>query len=263
MNNDKKFDISSHQKTALQALCEVDKIFKENGIIYYIIAGTTLGAVRHKGFIPWDDDIDIGIYRKDVHAAASLLQKHLSDKYYYDDCYTNPKFPRLYGKVLDKNNGYGCVDVFQLVKTSNKIFERKFQWFSRKVIFKIYKAKIGYINKNEVQGMVNRCKLVAAKLLSLLFTKDKIMNMVEKNETRYESLSNNKNYVVLYGSHSMQNETIRTEWLEPKSIVEFNGYYFPTVGNIDSYLTNMYGDYMTPVRTEEGTRRHDETFKED
>lgn len=262
MSDRKKPDLASHQKSALQALCEIDKICKDNDITYYIIAGTTLGAVRHKGFIPWDDDIDIAIYRKDVHIVASLLQKHLSDKYYYDDCYINPSFPRLYGKVIDKDSGYGCVDIFPLIKTTDNVLGRKFQWYLRKVIFKLYKAKIGYINKNEKKGIVNYCKLATVKLLSLLFTKGKIMNMVEKNETRYEQLDNNENYVVLYGAHSMQNETIRADWLEPKSTIEFEGHYFPTIGNIDTYLTNMYGDYMTPIRTEKQTFRHDETFKE-
>lgn len=262
MNDSKKFNLASHQETAFQALCEIDKILNEKGITYYIIAGTTLGAVRHKGFIPWDDDIDIAIHREDMHTVALLLQKYLSDKYFYDDCYVNPKFPRLYGKVLDKDNGYGCVDVFPLVKTSNNILKRKIQWYSRKVSFKLYKAKIGYANKNEVQGIVEYCKLATAKFLSLFFTKNKIMKMIEKNETRYESFSDNEYYVVLYGAHSMQNETIRTEWLKPQSMVEFQGHYFPTVGNVDAYLTNMYGDYMTPVRTEKNTLRHDETFKE-
>ncbi len=262
MSGRNRTDLASHQEAAFQALCEVDKICKENGITYYIIAGTTLGAVRHKGFIPWDDDIDIAIYRKDIHVVASLLQKYLSDKYYYDDCYINPKFPRFYGKVINRSSRYGCVDVFPLIQTSNNILGRKIQWYMRKVIFKIYKAKIGYVNKNEVQGIVNYCKLVTAKLLSFLFTRDKIMNMVEKNETRYEKPANNQNYIVLYGAHSMQNETIKVDWLEPKSVVEFHGQYFPTMGNIDMYLTNMYGDYMTPIRTEEQTLRHDETFKE-
>ena len=70
-------NLREHQLDALRALIEVDKIFKENGIKYILVAGSALGAVRHKGFIPWDDDIDIAILYRDKDKAYQLLNNML------------------------------------------------------------------------------------------------------------------------------------------------------------------------------------------
>lgn len=66
------YDIRPLQLRILKILLAVDKVCKEHGLRYYIMAGTMLGAVRHKGFIPWDDDLDIGMPRADY----DLLMSH-------------------------------------------------------------------------------------------------------------------------------------------------------------------------------------------
>ena len=68
------------QLVELDLLKQVDSICKENGIPYYAMGGTLLGAIRHKGFIPWDDDIDIGIPRPYYNKLAKILN---SEKYKY------------------------------------------------------------------------------------------------------------------------------------------------------------------------------------
>lgn len=75
------YDIRPLQLRILKILLAVDKVCKEHGLRYYIMAGTMLGAVRHKGFIPWDDDLDIGMPRADYDLLMSHSKEWLSKPY--------------------------------------------------------------------------------------------------------------------------------------------------------------------------------------
>lgn len=69
------------QRVEFEILQDVAHVCEENGIDYFILYGTLIGALRHKGFIPWDDDIDIGMFREDYERLVSVFDKNLSDKY--------------------------------------------------------------------------------------------------------------------------------------------------------------------------------------
>lgn len=75
------YDIRPLQLRILKILLAVDKVCKEHGLRYYIMAGTMLGAVRHKGFIPWDDDLDIGMPRADYDLLMSHSKEWLPKPY--------------------------------------------------------------------------------------------------------------------------------------------------------------------------------------
>ena len=69
-------------KVLLSAMKDIDKICRENGLKYYLHAGTLLGALNHKGFIPWDDDVDISLKREDYNTLLHILQEQYSDMYF-------------------------------------------------------------------------------------------------------------------------------------------------------------------------------------
>lgn len=81
-----KYDIRALQLKVLDILLAVDKVCREHHLRYYIMAGTLIGAVRHKGFIPWDDDLDIGMPRKDyeifMEKSKDLLPDYLEAIYW-------------------------------------------------------------------------------------------------------------------------------------------------------------------------------------
>ncbi len=257
-NKEEKSYLQEKHELAYGALVELDRLFKKNHIEYFLLAGSTLGAVRHGGFIPWDDDIDIGIFYKDRKRVSKVLSKGLSDQYRYLDRYIDPTFPRLYGKIL--SDRAGCIDVFLLVKTSNNKIERQFQWANRKVLFKLYKAKIGYSNDNEHKTALDKGKVAAAKVVSLPFSKKAVERMIDRNESLYENRPGQRYYLNLYSAYSLEKELIERKWLKPAGKVVFNGQEYPTVNDTDAYLRHLYGNYRKLPPREERHPGHEEEF---
>ena len=94
------------QMRMLEILKIVDSIFSKHHIDYYLDGGTLLGAVRHGGFIPWDDDIDISVRREDFSRIKRVLQKELPNNLVFQDRFTDWNLPVLIAKVRDKNSYY-------------------------------------------------------------------------------------------------------------------------------------------------------------
>lgn len=257
MNNN---DLRKHQLIAFKALKDIDSIFKENGIKYFLLAGSLLGAIRHKGFIPWDDDIDIGIFQEDKEKAYTLLRRKMSEEFTWVDCDNTFNFPRFFGKVL--HQGKGCVDVFVLVKTSNHKIGRAIQWMRRKYYFKLYKGKINYANKKEKSNIIKRIIVKIFRFLSQFYSKNKIINMNCKNEAKYNFLENNMFYLNIYSAYSLEKELIKSVWLEKNTLVTFENEEFPTLLDPHDYLEHLYGkDYMQPPKNIKARQlRHDENF---
>ena len=80
-------------KVLLSAMKDIDKICRENGLKYFLHAGTLLGAVNYKGFIPWDDDVDISMFREDYETFLVLAQQQFGDRYFIQTYKTDPSYP--------------------------------------------------------------------------------------------------------------------------------------------------------------------------
>lgn len=87
------------QKIELEILKKIDEVCKKHNIKYWIDSGTLLGAVRHKGFIPWDDDIDIAMLREDYEKFLKVAQKDFGNEYFLQTKNTDKKYPLFYAKV--------------------------------------------------------------------------------------------------------------------------------------------------------------------
>ena len=114
--------LSELHKVETEILEVVDSICKENGITYYFTGGTLLGAVRHKGFIPWDDDIDIVMPRADFQKFIEICnQGALGDNYFLHHISTDDNFYLIYAKIK-KNNTFFDEEIVKSVDCHKGIF---------------------------------------------------------------------------------------------------------------------------------------------
>ena len=95
------YDIRPLQLRILKNLLAIDKVCKEHNLRYYIMAGTMLGAVRHKGFIPWDDDLDIGMPRADYDLLMTNAKEWLPEPYEAVCAENDKEYPLPFAKIQD------------------------------------------------------------------------------------------------------------------------------------------------------------------
>ena len=231
-------NLREHQLLAVKALDFVAGLCDKHDIPYFLLAGSCLGAVRHKGFIPWDDDIDIGIINDDYEAFEKIIVAVIPKEFQWISNDVNGEYPRFYGKVLD-SSGIALIDVFRLVKLPDDHRKRKSLWNTRKILYKIYSRKFNRSFPGE-ESMFN---YIISWILSRFVSVNKIVQLSRNNEVRFKN-SPSRDYINLYSIYTMEKETIKGEWVEMYSLVEFEGKKYRTVKDTDDYLSHLYGDYM-------------------
>lgn len=239
-----------HQLKAVKALEYLANVCEANSIRYYLLAGSCLGAVRHRGFIPWDDDIDVGILDKDYEALENAIQVCLPDNIQWISNKTSDDYSRFFGALLDEN-GVALVDVFILVPLPKTESQKKHVWRTHHILSKIYIRKFGHKRFADESFSLYYISLIMSKLLR----KKTIVRLAKWNAYRYKNSFTN-DYLNVYSIYSYDKEAIKEKWLEPQSLVDFEGRKYTTVSDTHEYLTNLYGDYMTLPDSNNREMRH-------
>ena len=100
-------ELKQIQSIQLELICEVDRICKKRNIQYNMVGGTMLGAIRHKGYIPWDDDADIGFLREEYEKFRQACKEELNHtKFYFQDCRDTKGYRWGYGKLRRKGTEF-------------------------------------------------------------------------------------------------------------------------------------------------------------
>ena len=246
---DKKY-LKKLQDTELDILCEIDRICIKNHIQYFIMYGTLLGAVRHKGFIPWDDDIDIAMPREDYIKFLNVVNNELKEKYILDFITTNKDYYLSYPKIKNKNTVFQekssinykgnkgiWVDIFPF---DNYTTDKKSILFKLKYRFiLLFKA---IMIKKTLKLYLGRCDFLY-KILSSIFNNKFIVKLIE----RLSINRNNSDYILHYDNNSEIQKTpiFRKKDIFPLKKIEFCGKKFYAPRDCDKILTQSYGsDYM-------------------
>ncbi len=246
---------------------EIKRICDENNIKYFIIAGTLLGAVRHGGFIPWDDDMDIGMLREDYEKFLKIAAKDLGEDFYLQTPETDRNYAPPFAKIL--LNGTRLVeanaeesrarkgiyiDVFPFDNVpesdSEKGNHNKRTYFYKRLLL----AKLNYkvYKKNEY---VKRIVYFILKIISMFFSREKIVKILEKEFTRYNNTPSE--YIVnIGGAYGYTKETIKAEWVRETVEIPFEDMMIAAPVDYIKYLETFYGDYMTPPPEDKRYNRH-------
>ncbi len=232
-------------------LCEIDKICKDNNIQYYLSGGTCLGAIRHNGFIPWDDDADIMIPRPDYIRFIRCVKKKYSDKYGIASCETDRDWIRPAARIWDKSTivHYINIDekdmgVFIDIFPIDGLPDNK---YSRKLYYKKLKLLQVLRNSSIRKSFTSIEKYHLAKNILGVFTRKLNARSIALRmniEAQKYDYSTSKLVGVSLAVHYGDRETISRDCMDSEVRKNFNGVMLPVPVGYDKYLSNLYGDYM-------------------
>jgi lipopolysaccharide cholinephosphotransferase len=223
---------------------KVDEICREHKINYYIIGGTALGAFRHKGFIPWDDDFDIALFPSDYEKLISILIKELDPSIFYIERERTISWPFPYSKVklngskfIEKNHIKGShqgiyIDIFRLTFTKRKFLSR---------ILDFVMAKIILTKALKIRGYTNASPL--KKILIFIFS---IITPDYFDDYFFKTIKNrkfNKDYVIsfLFSNSKFKNSFFDTSVFGQPISLSFENYNFLAPSKIQEYLLTYFG----------------------
>lgn len=237
------------KKIELNLLVEFDKYCKANNLKYYLCYGTLIGAVRHKGFIPWDDDIDVVMLREDyeklmkLHGEGTGRYRLFSSSLgnmpggfaKYRDTNVKIRYKYMFTGIDDTELG---IDIFPMDNSYDDP-ERSYRLWKKvtryRILFDIRAIKF----RNIFLNVITFPFLVWFKFVSRMYWTRKAdkWSMSVKEKTHYV-----QNFV--WGFDGNKEKINSSTFNDEPIMLDFEGYQFPTFSSYKEFLTNMYGDYM-------------------
>ena len=220
------------QLANLALLKELDYVCKENNLQYWLDAGTAIGAIRHKGFIPWDDDIDTAMLRCDYDKIVDAFKKSSRNPDIFAGYVRDDKNPAQYMiKVQHKRIPYLFVDIFPFDFYGKAMFEEeqlKKSLYIKKIIKELKNNTTFDISDNELKEKIDRIR--TKEILTNVIPEDsKLCDLVWGIDYHHRWANWFTNYNVIF----------------PLKTIIFEGFEFSCMNNADAFLKKVYGDYMS------------------
>ena len=248
------------QQKILNIANEVKRICEKNSLRYYLDFGSLLGAVRHKGFIPWDDDIDFCMPRADYEKFIELCKTELQpefalrsleeEKYIYYFIKIDDKSTTLI-EDFNKSSGYKggvYVDIFPLDVLPDSRLKRKIYIMRCKYLYlRASLALVDFSGKHYTwykRIIINLFKHSNGK--KYLF---KLNKLLKKYEYKF-------NDAKIVSSDILHNKPVLKAVFDEQAIYQFENFQFRSVKNYDVYLTELYGNYMQMPPVEKRISNH-------
>lgn len=245
----REISLEEQKKIMLDILLDFDKVCRKNDIGYSLAWGTLLGAVRHRGFIPWDDDIDVLVTRENYNKIRNKMNGELSENHRFICVENEKRFSAPLAKVIDKNTvlkqvGHNSdkidlgvyVDVFVLDYIPTETRKRE-KIFRKSVLLQKIWSFSG--NNYDSSRLLYLLRSLANKL------------PIARNTALYankwaENLEEDSSLMasILFGEPDRSKEVMEYSDINDLAEYEFEGHLFLGVKDYDKYLKQWYGDYM-------------------
>ena len=252
------------QLAEVMILDEIKRICDKHEIRYYLIGGTLLGSIRHKGFIPWDDDLDICMPRDDYNRFADVCKTELGEAFVLQSIDTDPKCnlfitkirlknTRLVDRViadLDIEQGI-YVDIFPLDLCNGINNNLKFRAKLFGVLAKLKTVKLGVARKT---GCLKNIMIGIARIVTFLIPLKCLNGAVQCVLTKEKTGNMYINFCSQYG---YRRQTMPKEWYGEGTSIVFENQMYRVPIMYDKVLTSIYGDYMKLPPVEKQKTVHD------
>lgn len=253
------------QLTQLEIAREIKRVCEKNGIRYFLCCGSFLGAVRHQGFIPWDDDLDIGMLRQDYVRFCELAPKELDSRFCLQNWHTDPDYSLPFAKVRLRNtlllenksaplaeNGI-YVDIFPFDNAPEEPSAQRAMARRLVTLFRLKLMKSGMRPWMEGDRLhwKKRVGYLPYQLLALMTGRESLIR-------RFEEIAGSapRGKLVCRQRAWSRLDCYQRAWCEELGEYSFEGELFPGPRDYDSFLSAIYGDYMTLPPEDQREDRH-------
>jgi len=241
--------MTTEQKQIFRLLCTFRNFCVRNGLQYYLAGGTLLGAVRHQGFIPWDDDADVAMPLRDF-LKFQELSGILPDGLTVQSENTDPRYPFLFIKLCDPTmqfeTGYGngpqgvYIDIFPLIPAKTLSMGTRFCFHVAKVIDYVLQVKTGWTKYIPYKRLVARSGFWMLKGLSVARLRVLRQRMISWIYER----SDGETLCSPGGVYAAEKEFYPAAWFAESTEMTFEGNCFCAPEGWRAYLKQLYGEYM-------------------
>lgn len=242
-------DIKAVQAKILEIMKYIDKICRENGITYFIMGGTALGAVRHGGFIPWDDDLDIFMTPDQYVKFKMVFENDNSQLFVLQEWKTTPNYleyakvrmngttfiEEVYKDRVDMHHGI-YIDIMILHKVPKNRFIQRLVYFESKFVTLYALSQRNWKPKSQIQGIVLKSlKLLPCSLLT---------EISYRRIYKYDNLTDNYMYCYWITPAKFNNGLFDASFFSNPVDIQFEDTKLLASKKIRTYLEYRYGDYM-------------------
>lgn len=233
---------------------EVDRICRKENIHYTLTGGSLIGAVRHKGFIPWDDDMDIAMLRNDYEMFLDACNKELRNTFFIQTIETDLNYPYGFAKLTLKGTNYVqeghegekwqkgiFVDIFPMDNVPDKEIQKFFHKTINYLLIKLLQCKensgIGKESKTKV--LIGFLLTTVSKFFSIAF----LTKHLQHNMKKYMG-ADTKMVCNLGGYYKYEKETTKRSYYKDYIETSFSDRKYMIIKEYDLYLKKIYGNYM-------------------
>jgi lipopolysaccharide cholinephosphotransferase len=265
LENQKLSELRQAQLIILRILKIVDYICNKHNIGYWLHGGTLLGAVRHGGFIPWDDDLDIAMTREDYNSFLSLAKEELPEDLFLQNLETTKYAGNTWTQIKDRKSFINIregsqfhqglyLDIFPMDSYSENFFKRNFHERLLKTLYVYIYAinsplKKPFLRKSYLAKNLMKITLKTVFFGCAVFNKQVVYKLnLKRRERIIKSMEKNPKTNYGFGADTLNWKNIyKAEHIFPLKKIKFEDGEFSAPNNCEAYLTNSYGSsYMTP-----------------
>jgi len=239
------YKLTPQQSLQFEMLCILDDICRKHGISYQLYSGTALGAVRHQGFIPWDDDVDVIMLRRDYEKFLSVAAAELEANDIFLQKEFSEHWPMFFTKL--RKNGTTCLErwiaedaemhqgIFLDVFPADNLSDNRWKAVLQFLVSKFVIGKALYQRGYRTNNLLKKLFLLLCRYIPIENLRQVVINDKDSTSQRIHGF--------FAAASCYEKSVFPRQWLNESLPMLFEGRVFPVSAHYDAMLSRLYGDY--------------------